>query len=285
MSVNMIAKGNLKQIFYAKNMRCLVAQLKLLRRTVTSMTMQSKVNSTPVLHQSSPILHDPNLPLPGNVGVDLKSLDVKNSPVQASKYESLASALLQLENETFRKHQVLSQFIAEKMEEGDVVQDIATSVQESVGGKVECRIQSCPLSLKKDFEKLFSNFPELSENMTVLTISQETKNDMATWSEEVEEERDVLTGVFVESAKDICEKIKEGGYWADFIDPSSGHAYYSKHRNEVLTETDDRFNQLGFEVEDLGCCKVLLHKYWKSNVFVGVIFTNAPVESHVFDNM
>ena len=53
--------------------------------------------------------------------------------------------------------------------------------------------------------------------------------------------------------------------------------------NAKLVETDDRFNQLGFTVDDLGCCKVIRHKIWGTNVFVGVIFTDAPPDCSQFE--
>lgn len=44
-------------------------------------------------------------------------------------------------------------------------------------------------------------FPEVTaNNLTVLTITQKTKNDMTVWSEEVEDERELL----LENVSIIC---------------------------------------------------------------------------------
>lgn len=48
---------------------------------------------------------------------------------------------------------------------------------------------TCPI-LFLDFESMF---PEVSANrLTVLTVTQKTKNDMTVWSQEVEDEREML---------------------------------------------------------------------------------------------
>lgn len=279
MASNILTKSkSIKNVFYAPNMRSLVAKLRLISRSMASITMQNSINTGSVVPTSG-WQHDPNFPLPGNMNIDVSMLDCSESK-SPEKYQSLASVLLHTRNDTFRKYHIVNQFLNESSE-GDVVA-IASSL--SVTNKVECKIQECPATMRKDFQSLFSDTPDLS-NLTVITISQETDNDMAVWSEKVEEERETLTGLFIENAKEVCRKIQDCGYWADFIDPASGLAFNSGNQNRTLFETDDRFNQLGFDVEDLGCCKVLMHKQWKSNVFVGVIFTNAPVESHLFADM
>jgi len=246
--------------------------------------------------------HDPRLPLPGNVGVDLDSLDepVKDGKAERKQhnYRSLAGALSYLESESARKYQVMSQLRSTLIEEEDIEEEdcyiqvnrdlneeVLTTSNKNTAFKVECKIETCPPSLKKGFQRLFSEITDLESDLTVITISQETENDMAVWSNEVEEEREVMLSTFIENAKDIRERIQECGYWADVIDPSSGQALNGDHRNETLFETDERFNQLGFTVEDLGCCKALAHKHWGTYVFVGVLFTNAPVDSHVFEGI
>ncbi|RVE57770.1 hypothetical protein OJAV_G00202600 [Oryzias javanicus] len=139
---------------------------------------------------------------------------------------------------------------------------------------VECAVQSCPRVLKKDFRSMFPE-ERLSE-LTVVSVTQRTHNDMTAWSSQVETERLEMLEKFVLGASEICSALQKKGFWADFIDPSSGLPFFGAHTNNVLFETDERYRQLGFHVEDLGCCKAIRHPAWGTHVFVGVLFTDAP---------
>ena len=77
----------------------------------------------------------------------------------------------------------------------------------------------------------------------------------------------------MDAARQICEKLQLGGYWSDFIDPSSGRPYLGAYTNATLFETDERYRHLGFSIEDLGCCKVIRHGTWGTHSFVGMILS------------
>merc|ERR1719234_1480728 len=71
---------------------------------------------------------------------------------------------------------------------------------------------------------------EIAEgSLTVVTLAFKTTHDMSTWSEEMEEEREQLTEHMVVTAKEICGRLKDEGFWADFIDPCSGTPHFSGH--------------------------------------------------------
>ncbi|XP_064574318.1 cobalamin trafficking protein CblD [Zonotrichia leucophrys gambelii] len=145
--------------------------------------------------------------------------------------------------------------------------------------KVECAVQACPELLRKDVQALF---PEAQpQRLTVLTVTQRSQHDMSVWSHEVEQEREALLENFINGAKEICCAISAEGYWADFIDPSSGLAFFGPYSNNPLLETDERYRHLGFAVDDLGCCKVIRHHLWGTHVLVGTIFTNAEPDSPI----
>jgi hypothetical protein len=143
---------------------------------------------------------------------------------------------------------------------------------------IELKAVECPRLLKKELKYLFVDMDLNDKNITVLNLTQKTDSDMCAWSPDMEVERMKLTASFIDSATAICKALKEFDYWADFIDPSSGRPYLGKFTNACLFETDDRYRQLGFQIEDLGCCKVVKHMTWGTHAFVGTIFTDAPLD-------
>ncbi|KAK7830334.1 hypothetical protein U0070_018842 [Myodes glareolus] len=157
-------------------------------------------------------------------------------------------------------------------------QEINTAETYFEAARVECVIQTCPQLPQTDFESLFS---EVANNkLMILTVTQKTGNGVTVWSGEVELEREMLLKKFIRGAKDICYALRAEGYWADFIDPSSGLAFLGPYTSNTLFETDERCRHLGFSV-DLGCCKVIHHRLWGTHVFVGSIFTHAAADSHI----
>ena len=53
----------------------------------------------------------------------------------------------------------------------------------------------------------------------------------------------------------------------------------------TLFETDERYRELGFEIIDYGCCKVISHHKWGTKSYIGCIITNAPSESSFMKNI
>ncbi|XP_046580409.1 LOW QUALITY PROTEIN: cobalamin trafficking protein CblD-like [Haliotis rubra] len=150
---------------------------------------------------------------------------------------------------------------------------------------LECVAQDCPHILRKDFTDLFPGHDIMEGAFTVITISQRTQHDMTGWSTQVDIERETLLATFIQGATEICDALQQAGYWADFIDPSCGKPYRGPHTNSSLFETDERYRKLGFEIEDLGCCKVIQHHLWGTHAYVGCLFTNAPLDHPVIQQM
>lgn len=123
----------------------------------------------------------------------------------------------------------------------------------------EIRADDCSFAFRSDLRNLFSNYNTLTQPLTAITVVFRTKSDMSTWSTEVENERNELTKTFHRLARQVSSYLKSKNYWVDFIDPSNGKPYYASTTSDVLLETDERFRHLGFEIVDLGCCRVIEH--------------------------
>jgi len=218
-------------------------------------------------------------PFPGDVCITLNFDQAKSKPltVPTMKLEDLLRSEVP---------PVLSAFHNETpvAEEEQQLELETHEMEQSV--TLELTAMDCPPALMRDLISLFPDQKLTGQSkMTVLNLTQKSDNDMSAWSLQMEMERDQLTAGFVESAMNICEQLKQDGFWADFIDPTSGRAFLGSFTNSTLFETDERYNQLGFNVEDLGCCKVVKHVLWGSCVFVGTIFTNAPLEADAIKNV
>ncbi|XP_053554270.1 cobalamin trafficking protein CblD isoform X2 [Bombina bombina] len=222
---------------------------------------------------------DQRFQLPGNVGFDahVNGMDLQKKIQVHKNLPDLLTEPASSERHEF----VMAQFVNEfQGNEASLSKPELNNMETYFeNAKVECAIQTCPDLLRKDFASMF---PEISSShLMVLTVTQRSVNDMTAWSPEVEGEREMLLEKFINGAKEICYALRTEGYWADFIDPSSGLAYFGPYTNNTLFETDERYRHLGFRVEDLGCCKVIRHNVWGTHVVVGSIFTNAPSDSPI----
>jgi hypothetical protein len=220
----------------------------------------------------------PEFPMPGYTGFSSKikpSKSVSQPPLPPKRESDLLTGLLPQD----RHVAALEEFITgsneiEAQNSESCVDGISTNAALDA---LECVAQECPRILRKDLQDMFPDRDLMVGPFTVLTISQQTQNNMALWNAQVEKEREDLLHNFILGAEEICNSLHAGGYWADFIDPSSGKPYMGAHTNTTLMETDERYRMLGFEIEDLGCCKVISHHIWGTNAYVGCLFTNAPL--------
>ncbi|XP_052258374.1 cobalamin trafficking protein CblD-like isoform X4 [Dreissena polymorpha] len=212
---------------------------------------------------------DSRFPFPGNVGHTLESPSVaRNDFLKGPRAAVNTEAIFELLPDEHRG-KILTQAC-------DAIEAMDEASSPSPDDLLECVAYDCPHFIRKDFADLFPEKNIMSGPFTVITISQKTKQDMTGWSEEVENEREQLLKAFVEGASDICEALQCAGFWADFIEPSCGKPFLGEHTNASLYETDERYRKLGFEIEDLGCCKVIRHHVWGTHAYVGCLFTNAP---------
>lgn len=234
---------------------------------------------------------DQRTPLPGNIGLQ-ESLD-KNRR-ESSPFRPLGSILPNFLNPKREQPDVVTSELNHERQ-GRVVEQLVTptnAIMESLTSEeemerrileamenVEVVAYACPQLLIKDFRELFPHRSFSNSRLTVLTLCQKSDNDMTSWTEEMGAERERLMSTFISLAQAIVSRLQESGFWADFIDPFSGRPMLSPFTPATFFETDERYRKLGFELEDVGCCRVIRHHTWGTKSFVGSIFTNAPLQS------
>nr|CAD7403256.1 unnamed protein product [Timema poppensis] len=121
-----------------------------------------------------------------------------------------------------------------------------TTVFTSTTTAMDCIAQECPMLLRQGVMELFPAMDVGNSNLTVVSLMQKVRGN------EIEE----LAKHFVLAAQDICSKLKQAGFWADFINPFSGRPYLSPS-NSLHYETDARFRCLGFHINEQANCKVI----------------------------
>ena len=104
---------------------------------------------------------------------------------------------------------------------------------------------------------------------------------------EVEEERDRLHQIFLRIGDAVVSRLvdDDAGFWADFVDPVGGKPHRSAYCNDNLFEIDPRLRPFGVKVEDLGCCKCVRLEKFGSKAFVGCVFTDAPFDAPVWQEL
>jgi len=156
---------------------------------------------------------------------------------------------------------------------------------------VECKLHNS--SITYQFQSVF---PKVNLNGTsTVTFAYQTQNDMSLWSDSVLDEREQISTKFSQMACSICHQLRDQGYWADYINPSTGFPVLTdpvvslEATNSQLFETDKRYSSCGYRRLDLGCCAALESVQWGTKVFLASLFTDAPkqkiislVEKQVF---
>jgi len=232
-------------------------------------------------------LQDPNFSLPGYVGTTLPGrYPLKDKELSKPVQPDVLTAPTNKETQVHALYNANDYIKYTPGSESNVCADLLDEFPKILGmEQIQFGVHETPMLLRKEMSDLFPQQNFDNGPFTTITYSQKTENDMSKWSEEIEEEREVKMERFVQAAKEICARLKEDGYFADFIDPCSGTPYYGAHTNTTMFETDEKFRLLGFRIEDLGCCKVILHPEFGRHVFVGCIVTNAGKSSPVLEEV
>jgi len=173
---------------------------------------------------------DRRFPLPGLVGsTKLRNTGKQQSLLtQSNNYET---DILTAELAHERQSTILEQFIAvgRQLDSDETSQNTSTANVKSFN-HFDCAVHECPQVLVKDFYDMFPGINVASlHTLTVITFcqkAQDVSTEMQAADTFVAKGKVELIESFIDAATDICELLHDTGYWADFVDPTSGRPVF-----------------------------------------------------------
>ncbi|ORX56978.1 hypothetical protein DM01DRAFT_1334534 [Hesseltinella vesiculosa] len=128
--------------------------------------------------------------------------------------------------------------------------------------------------------ELATVFPQLTarqrKDLLVIPVIQQCDHDMAGNNDAINKERDVKLELFIQWGKRIADRLRGLGMWADVMDPASGFPIYSEAGPTPYPDVQGTQTLTRYDVQNIGCCHILLHPAWKSKIYPSTFFTTAP---------
>ncbi|KAI8064410.1 hypothetical protein BC940DRAFT_306184 [Gongronella butleri] len=133
--------------------------------------------------------------------------------------------------------------------------------------------------------ELATVFPGLSvkqrKELLIVPVIQRCDNDMVGITTIVNKERDDRLELFVQWGRAIVDRLRGLGMWADIMDPASGFPIYSEAGPTPYPDVQGTQTLTRYDVQNVGCCHILLHPTWKSKIYPATLFTTAPADIFV----
>ncbi|CDH59579.1 protein [Lichtheimia corymbifera JMRC:FSU:9682] len=128
-------------------------------------------------------------------------------------------------------------------------------------------------------------FPQLSvrqrKELLVIPIVQRCKHDLVGSTPEIEEEREFKLENFIEWGGRMIDRLHSLGMWADLTDPASGFPLRSTPGPSPYPDVQATHALTHYDIQNVGCCHIMLHPAWKSHIYPGTFFTTAPADIFV----
>ncbi|XP_063067626.1 metabolism of cobalamin associated Da [Engraulis encrasicolus] len=224
---------------------------------------------------------DHRFQLPGNVGFACHLEGTGTQPLKGPVHRTVPD-VLSSPSSSERHEFVLAQFVSEFQgkEVPSVAQRVGRAEHYFDHTNIECTMHRCPELLKKELELFFPAAP--AGSLTVVTVTQKS---LAMEADGLDLERQQLLDKFVSGARELCFTLWRGGFWADFINPTTGQAHFGHTSSDSVLRMDEPARHLGFHIEELGSCKVIRHVLTGTQAFTGTLFTNAPADCHIMERL
>lgn len=111
-----------------------------------------------------------------------------------------------------------------------------------VNDTLEVSVHTLPRPLQREFQHVFGDSPVIDgmsdAEFLAIPTNQRAREDLVGVGDHVEAEKDRLLNVFMDFARAVCDRVRQAGYWSDYIDPCSGLPMLTRDCNKVYSEVD-----------------------------------------------
>ncbi|KAI8084515.1 uncharacterized protein BX664DRAFT_337167, partial [Halteromyces radiatus] len=125
-------------------------------------------------------------------------------------------------------------------------------------------------------------FPSLTnkqlKEILVVPVIQRCEHDMVGITQTVNHERNEKLEIFVSWGKSVVDRLRRIGIWADIMDPASGFPIYSEAGPTPYPDVQGTQTLTKYDIQNVGCCHILLHPTWNSSIYPSTLFTTAPYD-------
>ncbi|KAG9306894.1 hypothetical protein G9A89_002563 [Geosiphon pyriformis] len=143
---------------------------------------------------------------------------------------------------------------------------------------IEYSIHAISSRFTRDLKGVFPKVNDLEKCLVVPTF-QKCVYDLVGTGPLIDKERDEKLEMFFEWGTAVCEILRKNGNWADITDPASGFPMFSPPGPSIYPDVQGAQEFLKYDVQNAGCCHILLHPQWGSKSYPGTLFTTASPES------
>ena len=144
-----------------------------------------------------------------------------------------------------------------------------------LGNQFEVAAVRPPRALVHDLATIFPDIKEPQKLIVVPTV-QRARLDLAAIGQEVEDEKNRLLASFTAWSRVVVGRIRQAGHWVDYADPMTAMPALGKSGPGGYSEVEGFQVLLHYHVQNVGCCKVILHPRWQSRIYPATLFTTAP---------
>eukprot|EP00834_Sanchytrium_tribonematis_P001210 NODE_27_length_39007_cov_1.590650.p25 type:complete len:170 gc:universal NODE_27_length_39007_cov_1.590650:14761-15270(+) len=140
-----------------------------------------------------------------------------------------------------------------------------------LSNNIEASIIRPTKSFLRELEPIF-NRDTTRFNVVILILKMQ--NDIL--GNQQQEERDEHLDFVMSVGKELKE-VFHHQYYVDYCDPVSG-LIIGSNSNNVYADANGCERLLKMDVVSIGCCKLVSHKKWGTNIYPFTLFTTAPPE-------